>query len=565
MSGSPPKSTEQSELLWWKKTTVYQIYPRSYQDSNRDGIGDLQGIISRLDYIKDLGVETIWFSPFFKSPQQDFGYDISDYTKISPEYGTMEDCEQLISETHDREMKIVFDLVLNHTSDQHPWFKESRSNRNSPKRNWYVWRDGRKPNGKAPPNNWQSMTSGSGWHYDRVTDQWYWAAFLPCQPDLNYRNPEVKEAMFGVMRFWLDKGVDGFRLDIIGSIYEDPEFKDNPRTWQFLPTSDERGMLFRSAEMTLNHPDNYEFVKELRTLVDSYDPPRFLVGEVFGDYHQMVKYCGGREYDGLHSVFLFQSMEAEFSKKGYQKLIADFERNFSPPLIPTWVFSNHDRYRNIKQLDNNREKAKLQAALQLTMRGVPYIYYGEEIGMEQVNIPFKESKDAVSFRFKKFPNFITKILMKLTDGAIHRDGCRTPMQWDSTVNAGFSNSSETWLPVGESYPEINVMVEMENENSVLHCYQRFLRLRSNHHALNSGVIRVFDNPEQDILIFQRRNFDESLMIIANFHAKPREVNWNTDKSSTILASTYFERNGKEIELNTNNRLLLLPYELVVFN
>jgi len=243
-----------SEMHWWQKTTIYQVYPRSYQDSNGDGIGDLHGIISKLDYIRDLGFETIWLSPFFASPQRDWGYDVSDYRDVAPEYGDLADAEALIAEIHKRGMRVLFDLVMNHTSDEHPWFRESRASRENPKRDWYIWRDGR---GERPPNNWKAVPGGSGWHYDPGTGQWYYASFLPFQPDLNYRNPEVKQAMFDVARYWLDKGVDGFRLDIFHAIYKDAGLRDNPFSWRLLPHNFEAGY-FQDWQNNLNLPETQE-------------------------------------------------------------------------------------------------------------------------------------------------------------------------------------------------------------------------------------------------------------------------------------------------------------------
>ncbi len=534
------------KIPWWKKTTVYQVYPRSFMDSTGNGIGDLKGIISKLDYIKELGIETIWFSPFFKSPQQDMGYDISDFRDIAQEYGDLDDCTELIEQVHARDMKIVFDLVLNHTSALHPWFVESRSSLDSPKRDWYIWRKGR---GGKPPNNWTSMVGGSAWHYDANTDEYYYAAFLDFQPDLNYRNPEVKQAMFDNMRFWLDKGVDGFRLDIIGSVFEDIEFRDNPRTFQLLPTSDERGMLFRSAEMTLNLEDNFEFVRELRQLVDIYKSDRFLVGEVFGDYRKMQRYC----VNGLHSVFLFQTMETKFSKSAYSELISEFETYFKEPLIPTWVYSNHDRFRSIHRLNNSVERAKLLAALQLTLRGVPYIYYGEELGMHQSKFSFKESKDAIAQKYKWIPSFLTGIVMKMTDGALNRDGCRTPMQWDTSLNAGFSSGDHTWLPVNDNYTSINVECLKEDANSLLNCFKRFLRFRNNNSELQYGSLDLIENGNKYILEFHR----EHLIVLANFSDKQQKYRV---PQSVILESTDIDR--ERVELTD---IVLKGYELIILH
>ncbi|MBE0527002.1 MAG: alpha-glucosidase, partial [Candidatus Thorarchaeota archaeon] len=386
------------DLPWWKKTTVYQIYPRSFKDSSGNGIGDLQGIITKLDYLQELGIETIWFSPIFSSPQRDHGYDVSDFRSISQEYGTMADCEKLIHEIHHREMYVMFDLVLNHTSDQHPWFQESKSSRNNPKRDWYIWRDGKKPGGKKLPNNWKAMVGGSGWHYDALTDQWYWAQFLPFQPDLNYRNPHVKREMFDTVRYWLDKGVDGFRLDIINTVFEDEAFQNNPFSRKFFPSDADDKSFFQNKIHTINHPDNFIFVKELRSVLDEYsDPERFLVGEISASFEILKRYCGNEENktktDGLHLAFLFKSLNAKLDASIFHKIISEYEQYFSEPYTPTWVFSNHDQMRRISKLGTDMVKAKLNATIQLTARGVPFIYYGEEIGISNHKLPLKTAED----------------------------------------------------------------------------------------------------------------------------------------------------------------------------
>jgi len=546
--------------VWWKTTTIYQIYPRSFHDSNADGIGDLPGIIEKLDYLKQLGIETIWFSPFYSSPQADFGYDISDYQGIAPEYGTMEDCDRLIREIHDRGMKIVFDMVMNHTSDQHPWFLESRSSRENPKRDWYVWRDGKKTNGQAPPNNWQSRITGSGWHYDPTTDQWYWAQFLPFQPDLNYRNPEVKQAMFDVVRFWLRKGVDGFRLDIFDAVFEDPSFANNPRSWRLMP-------------------DNLLFARELRAVIDEFsDPPRFLIGENAGTLEMLRKYCGEQQNDGLNLVFLFSTMHLPFHARGIRNIIADFERHFPDPFLPTWVFSNHDIIRQISRRGNSLQKAKLLAAFQLTVRGVPVIYYGEEIGQHQHTIPLSESQDAVSHHFGKFPLFVQKLLLKLADEATHRDNCRTPMQWSAqSPHAEFCPPTvDPWLPVTPSYPTVNVKAVKEESDSIYYCYNRFLVLRKQLTELHAGHIHLFEKLDlpKNVLGYIRHlvsKIDESnaffqklrkdgIFIFLNFSSKTSIFSYPPGLTTPIMMTSTLLQSGA---LSTPGQIALAPYEGVV--
>ena len=473
---------------WWRRTVVYQIYPRSFADSDGDGIGDLGGILGRLDYLADLGVETLWLSPFYPSPQADFGYDISDYTDVDPAYGDLASCERLIDEAHRRGLRGVLDLVLNHTSDQHPWFVASRASRDDPKRDWYVWRDGARPGGAAPPNNWFNMIGGRGWHYDASSDQWYWAQFLPFQPDLNYRHPEVREAMLGVVRWWMDKGVDGFRLDIVNALFEDEQFRDNPFQWKLLPSAEDPSMLFRSTEHTLNHPDTLAFMRELRRVVDGHDGrDRFLVGEVIAPIEEAREFCGAAA-DGLHLIFLFDSLTAPLRADAVRALLQRYERLFAEPLLPTWVFGNHDRRRRISRLGGSFEQAKLNAAWQLTARGVPFLYNGEEVGIEQHHLPVGDSLDAVVARFRNWPQALFDGLCALAGESLNRDECRTPMQWSDAPHAGFCPAAvDPWLPVTPSFRERNVARQQGDVDSLWHCYRRLLHARRESRALHAGA------------------------------------------------------------------------------
>jgi oligo-1,6-glucosidase/alpha-glucosidase len=553
-----------SNLPWWKKTVVYQIYPRSFMDSNGDGIGDLQGIISKLDYVKELGVETIWFSPFYASPQKDHGYDISDYRDIAPEYGTMADAEQLIEEMHARDMRVVLDMVMNHTSDQHSWFLESKSSRDNPKRDWYIWKEGRKPKGKRPPNNWQSVVSGGGWHYDSMTDQWYWAQFLYFQPDLNYRNPAVKEEMFDTVRFWLNKGVDGFRLDMINAIYEDAEFRNAPFTWKFIPSDIDSRRLFRDSKYTVDHPDTFQFVKELRAVMDEFsDPERFLVGEVSGSYEITKKYQGdvidGRT-NGLHLSFQFQGIRMAFTAKNFRNFAKNINKHFVEPYIPTLVFGNHDRMRSITHLGNDERKAKLLATFQLTARGVPFVYYGEEIGMQQARIPMKQSQDPVVENFRWIPQWLINLFRGVIQGSLNRDECRTPMQWDASVNAGFSPETvATWRPVPKGFEKVNVAVEQENPASMLACYKRLLALRSQSEALRGGSFQLVEGIEMpaEVLEYARQSEDQLLHVYLNFSSNEKTIN-AVKPIKKILFSTHENAGVPETE-----KLVLSAYEGIV--
>ncbi|MFP4362562.1 MAG: alpha-glucosidase [Spirochaetia bacterium] len=549
---------------WWKETIVYQIYPRSFFDSNNDGIGDLNGITRKLDYLADLGVETLWISPFFKSPQKDFGYDISDYYKISKEYGTDDDIDRLIQMVHARDMKIVFDLVLNHTSNEHKWFIESSSSKYNPKHNYYLWQKGRDNNTK-PPNNWKSMTGGSGWHYNDQRDQWYWAQFLPFQPDLNYREPEVQKEMLKVVQYWLRKGVDGFRLDIINALFEDKNFEDNPFSPVFFPNSKNTSMFFQKTVNTLNHPDTLEFMQKLKQEVDIASKGNaFLVGEVSAPLNILKQYVDP-DKKRLDLVFLFQSMETPFTAKAFRKMLSSYEHEFPEPNIPTLVFGNHDVARRCSQLNSHIGKTKLNAAFQLTARGVPFIYNGEELGMEQKHIPITEAKDPVALKFKYFPKFIFNIAKKLLRGSIHRDESRTPMQWSPGKNAGFtSRKTQPWLEVHENHEKVNVSTEKKDPDSVLNCYRRFCAVRNKYPALRKGKLTLLDKKKypKQVLAYSRETADSTICTaLLNFSGRPRRV--RSENDGIIAASTRYERCGMSVDKDTD--LILAPWEGVLIS
>ncbi|MBN2049295.1 MAG: alpha-glucosidase [Spirochaetales bacterium] len=536
-----------TKTVWWKQASFYQVYPRSFFDGTGDGLGDLPGLIAKLPYIRDTGFDAVWVSPFFKSPQADFGYDIADYFSAAPEYGTDEDILHLIDQAHRHSLKIIFDLVLNHTSDRHPWFIESRSSLDNPKRDWYVWRDGRKPMGRKPPNNWRSRLGKRGWQYDETTDQWYWAAFLDFQPDLNWRNPRVREAMFSVIRHWLQAGVDGFRLDIIGSIFEDADFRDNPFSPHLLPAEDRGGMFFQSSDRTDNLPETVAFAKDLRALVDEYtDPPRFLVGEAFGTAGTVKAYCGERENDGLNTVFLFETLQTPFTAPAFRKLTERFEALFPEPFTPVWVFGNHDRMRVLTALGGHRDKMKLLAAFQLTVRGIPFTYQGEEIGMTQLETDQRRCQDPVSFPYRRLPPFLFRLIMKITGGAICRDGCRSPMQWTAETNSGFCPPEvQPWLPVCPDFREVNVETEARESDSVYGCYRRFLDLRHRFEELRTAPMELLPpgDTAAEVLGYRRGG----VTVLLNFSPQGRPGRPAPFAGSTICVSTRAGREGKPFD------------------
>jgi glycosidase len=503
-----------SDVEWWKKTTVYQIYPRSFFDTNGDGIGDIPGIIEKLDYIKELGYETLWISPFTQSPQRDFGYDVSDYYSISPQYGDMEIFEKLVEEVHARNMKLVFDLVLNHTSNEHAWFKESASSRDNPKADWYIWRDGKGKHGTSPPNNWRAMAGNRAWTYYPQRKQFNYTAFLPFQPDLNYHNPEVKQAMFDVARFWLKKGVDGFRLDIISAVYEDSDLRRNPPSFRIIPSDKSLTIFFQNLKNNFLQAKSFEFATELRSVIDEFDnPKRILIGESHGDEGLINQFCYNNGKNGLNAIFLFKAISTPFKAEKYREMLMTFEKHFPEPLIPTLVFANHDRTRIITRLGGSIEKAKLLALFQFTCRGIPFTYFGDEIGIPRVRIPLKRGKDAIAIQHKWLPQFLVDRSIEI----LNRDECRTPMLWNEKPNAGFcADSSEPWLPVAENYKEINAEKQMADPHSLLNFYKKVIRLRKETPALHQGSLEIaHDLCTRKILAYYRFFHGEKYLVVLN--------------------------------------------------
>ena len=546
ISGDATRQPNASQKEWWEGTTVYQVYPRSYQDSDGDGIGDLGGIISRLDYIKNLGFETIWLSPFFKSPQKDYGYDVSDYYLPDPVYGDTILVDSLIREIHRRDLKVVFDLVLNHTSEEHPWFEESRSDRDNPKSDWYVWKTGV---GDEPPTNWHSALGMNGWHYEPGRDQWYFSSFLSFQPDLNWRNPAVREAMFDVVRYWLDKGVDGFRLDIFNYIFEDPEFRDNPFTLRVLPDQDFTRMFWQEKKYTMNHPDDFELARELRTVLSEYSPPRFLVGEVFGDHKTLRKFLGP-DRDGLNLVFLFDISELEWDAGFFRESISRYEAFYPEPYLPTYVFSNHDRVRSISLLDNDFQKAKTLALLQLTVRGVPFFYQGEEIGMGTGEIPNEKALDPLPGAFDWLPGFMQGMVF-------NRDNCRTPMQWGPGPNADFTSESATpWLPVLSGSDTLNVEQQWADPQSLLNTNQKLLSLRKQEAPLQWGSLQWLSGLNQgDLLAYERVYNAQKIKVLINFSKADRTLEIG-EGYRVLFATGKADLKGSRLVLAPNTGVLL---------
>jgi len=403
--------------LWWQRGIIYQVYPRSFMDSNGDGVGDLKGLISRLDYLRWLAVDAVWISPLYPSPMKDFGYDVADYTAIHPLFGAFADFDRLIREAHARDLKVILDFVPNHSSDQHPWFVESRSSRENPKRNWYIWRDPG-PAGE-PPNNWLSCFGGSAWEYDAHTEQYYYHAFLREQPDLNWRNPEVAEEMLNVLRFWLERGVDGFRVDVLWHLIEDDQFRDNPPNPSWREGSDPYQKLL--ALYTTDQSEVHAVIARMRHLVDQYQD-RVLIGEIYLPVERLVQYYGA-DLGGVHLPFNFQLLLTKWQARDIARIIGEYEAALPERGWPNWVLGNHDRPRIGSRV--GPAQARLAAMLLLTLRGTPTLYYGDEIGMHDVEIPPEKVQDP----FEK----------NVPGRGLGRDPQRTPMQWSAAKHAGFSD------------------------------------------------------------------------------------------------------------------------------
>lgn len=514
--------TVMSQSPWYHHTTIYQIYPRSFYDSNGDGLGDIQGIIQKLDYIKSIGYESIWCSPFFQSPQQDFGYDVSDYCNIAAEYGTLEDAQQLIDAVHQRGMKIVFDMVMNHTSIEHPWFIGDVKRTNPS--DYYIWAD--------KPNNWKSMTGGSGWHFSPERKQYYWASFLPFQPDLNYRNPEVKAKMLDNVRFWLKRGVDGFRLDIFNVIYKDSTLRDNPFSWKAVPDEKNPNGFFQQFKYTINQPESMAFAKELRTVCDEFGE-KMLLGEVSGDRKTIRQFSGEKINDGLGLVFNFEMLRFKFKARYFHELVENVERDFPEPFMPVYVFSNHDRRRSMKRLGDDVRKAKLLHLFQLTVRGVPCMYYGEEIGMTDARIPFKKGLDPIAQKMKHVPRF----LFDLAGETPNRDELRTPMQWSAEKNAGFSSAEMTWLPVNTDYKNLNVEQSLKADQSLLKYIQKILAIRNSHKVFSEGSLELIakENLPHKVFGFKRKLGSEEFTVLINFSGKQKDIHFADFNSMSLAA------------------------------
>lgn len=541
--------------MWWKYGVIYQIYPRSFKDSNGDGIGDLKGITGKLDYLNDgtpasLGVDAIWISPCFRSPMKDFGYDISDYRDIDPMFGTLEDFKELLDEAHKRNIHIIIDLVLNHTSDQHPWFAESRQSRDNPKADWYIWHSGKnqktgsdgEPEAGKRPNNWFSQFElKNAWWYEPSRKQFYLGTFTRNQPELNWRNGELRAEMFDLARYWLDMGVDGFRLDVINWFIKDEQFRSNPYTLKSVD--------FQKHIYDRNRPETIEICRELRKITDEY-PDRMMVGEVFTDNAEIAsEYCGNGN-DALHMAFNFNFLFQPWKADKIYKSILSWYNSLKGDAWPNFTFSNHDNLRHsvrYRKAGETQARCKVAAALLMTLKGTPFIYYGEELGMSGGRLKRMELRDPLSYKTYPLKRFC-------------RDLARTPMQWDSNANSGFSESLP-WLPADSDFEQNNVEVQQADSLSLLNFYRNLIWFRKKHIALQQGSIKFYEEYLPEILVFERKSEDESLMVLLNFTGK--RVSFNMPDRQKGRPVFYSREERKETALESE--AILYGYEVLVLN
>ena len=549
------------EKAWWKEAVVYQIYPRSFMDSNGDGIGDINGITSRLDYLKELGVDVLWLSPVYQSPNDDNGYDISDYQAIMEEFGTMEDFDRMLEGIHARGMKLVMDLVVNHTSDEHPWFVESRKSKDNPYRDYYIWREGK--DGKEP-NNWGSCFSGSAWEYDKTTDMYYLHLFSKKQPDLNWDNPKVRDEVFQMMNWWCEKGIDGFRMDVISLISKKPGLPDGYQA---------PGALYGDSGCA-NGPHVHEYLQEMNQKVLShYD--LMTVGECAGVTIEEAKKYANADGRELSMVFQFEHVEANgpmgkwtderVQLKDFKTTMSKWQTELEGKAWNSLFLGNHDQARSVSRFGNDAPEYRAVSAKMLVtclhmMQGTPYVYQGEELGM--TNCPFPTLEDLRDIESINAFHELTEAGKVNPEDMMRyirlrgRDNARTPMQWDGSANAGFTTGTP-WIMVNPNYTEINAKTEMEDPDSVFRYYQKIIGLRKKEKVMVYGTYQLLDPDNEKLYVYTRTLDNEKLLVICNFTEKEEtySVPEEFSKGEVLISSYHREKAEKEI--------MLKPYEALV--
>ena len=520
--------TAHDSYLWWQTGVIYQVYPRSFKDTTGNGVGDLGGIREKLDYLSQtLKVDALWLSPFYPSPMADFGYDVADYTGVDPLFGDLAAFDDLVAEAHQRGLKLIIDLVPNHTSDRHPWFLESCASRFNPKRDWYLWADP-KPDG-SPPNNWLSVFGGPAWEWHEATGQFYLHSFLKEQPDLNWRNPAVKAAMFDVVRFWLERGVDGFRIDVAHFIMKDPQLRDNPVSAEAKPGLHKPlGDYDRQLHLyDKGHPDVHVVYRELRQLLDAYsaESVRMAVGEIhIFDWAQWAEYYG-QDLDELHMPFNFALLGVKWQAQAVRQVVDALESSLPPGAWPNYVLGNHDESRLASRY--GQAQARVAAMLLLTLRGTPTLYYGDEIGMADVPIPTEQQQDPWERRVP----------------GLGRDPCRTPMQWSPELHAGFSGpqTPRLWLPLATNYQEVNVERQLADPLSSLNLYRRLLAYRRATPALQWGSYQAINGVPEACYVFLRQAIDQRILMALNFSGQRQRMALPALGAGDVVISTHLDR------------------------
>ena len=539
---------------WWRRGVIYQVYPRSFADSNDDGVGDLPGLIDKLDYLNDgsehsLGVDAIWLSPIHPSPGFDVGYDVADYDAIDPAFGTLDDFDRLIAEAHRRGIRVILDLVMNHTSSAHRWFEESRRDPTGPYGDWYLWRDGARDRLGRPrkPNNWTSFFGGSAWAWDKTRGQYYMHTFLPEQPDLNWRNPAVRAEMLAMVRRWLERGVDGFRLDVFNAFFKDADLTSNPRRYFGRRPYDRQVHLHDK-----DRPELRDFLVEFRALVDSY-PERMTVGELFSGNPDLAPRLSAPR----HLVFDFELIRQPWSARRFAEASQSHEDRFRGDTWPTVVLSNHDQPRQASRLARRADAqlsdaiAKAAATLSLTLRGTPFLYYAEEIGARDVPVPWSEIIDPPAKRGGR-------IVRRLVPWW-NRDQARSPMPWGDGPNGGFSRG-RPWLRMAPDVATRTVAIQDRDANSVLATYRRLVWLRRRHPALQVGRYRAIATGDADLFAYEREAESESIAIVVNFGRRPAAFTLRTERRWSVIFSTHGRSDGP---LTGDDRLSLAPLEGVI--
>jgi alpha-glucosidase len=533
---------QQTSPRWWQTGVVYQVYPRSFADANGDGIGDLPGVTGRLDYLAWLGVDAIWISPFYPSPMADFGYDVADHTDVDPLFGTLDDFDRLLAAAHEWQIRVVIDYVPNHTSDQHPWFTESRASRENAKADWFYWRDAG-PGGELP-NNWISMFAGPAWTWGEERRQYYLHTFLPQQPDLNWRNPQTRAAMFDVARFWLDRGVDGFRIDVAPMVMKDPELRDNPPNPHPGREHSRLGSWLDQDHVNdHNHPDMHGLYREFRRLLDGYAGDRVSIGELHHpDFDTWVEYYGERQ-DEIHVPFNFHVLNSPWTASAVRRAVEGVQGVLPAGAWASWVLGNHDQPRFASAERAGRDQARAGMLMLLTLRGTPTIYYGEEIGMVDVPVATEDARDPLERR----------------EPGRGRDPERSPMQWDSSPNAGFTAPDATpWLPLAPDAGTVNVAGQSEDPGSLLTLTHDLIRLRREHPVLHLGDFEHFGPTPEGVFAFRRIGPGGRLDVVLNLTDAPRTV--PGAGPGRVLIGTDRDRDGaavgRSIELRPNEAVVV---------